>query len=223
VSATWAVVCDFDGTAIVEDLADALSIQWIGRQRWQRAESRFQSGLIPFEQLLREIFEPIAASGEEIGAFARARAHFREGFAELAATCRDRGIPFILASGGLDLYVRAALELLPAEVVRGVEVRANRGEPAGGRLRLSFPWRDQPGACGRCGSCKGAMVRELQGRGHRVVAIGDGNADRCMAGVADVLFARARLAAWCDAEGVPYRPFETLREAAALLREPSAP
>jgi 2-hydroxy-3-keto-5-methylthiopentenyl-1-phosphate phosphatase len=217
--AGWAVVCDFDGTATVEDLADALSVAWIGRERWQRAGDAFQAGAISFEQLLREIFEPIAASAEEIRAFARARVRFRSGLPELLATCRERGVPFLFASGGLDLYVRAALELLPAGALQGVEVRANRAEPVGGGLRLSFPWRDAPGACGRCGSCKGAMVRELQGRGCRVIAVGDGNADRCMAGVAEVLFARGRLAAWCDREGLPYRPFETLHEVAAAVSE----
>jgi 2-hydroxy-3-keto-5-methylthiopentenyl-1-phosphate phosphatase len=65
------------------------------------------------------------------------------------------------------------------------------------------------------------MVRELQGRGHRVVAVGDGNADRCMAGLAEVLFARGRLAAWCDRERLPYRPFETLHEVAALVAAPA--
>jgi 2-hydroxy-3-keto-5-methylthiopentenyl-1-phosphate phosphatase len=206
----WAVVCDFDGTATLGDLADALSIASIGRERWQQAEDAFQGGAINFEGLLHAIFDPIVTTEEAVRDFARTHARFRPGFERLVRTCRERGIPFIVASGGLDLYIRPALELLPAELAAGLEVRANHAEIAPDGLRLTFPWRDAPGACGSCGSCKGALVRELQRRGHRVVAVGDGNADRCMAGVADVLFARGRLLAWCRAGGIPCVPFETL-------------
>lgn len=206
----WAVVCDFDGTATLDDLADRLSIASIGRERWQAAEHAFQSGAIDFEGLLRAIFEPIVTTPEAVRDFARAHARFRPGFERLLRTCRERGIPFVLASGGLDLYIRPALELLPGDLAQGVELRANHAEIRPDGLALTFPWHDAPGACGTCGSCKGAMVRELQRRGHRVVAVGDGNADRCMAGVADVLFARGRLLDWCRRGGVPCIPFESL-------------
>ncbi len=212
-----AVVCDFDGTATVEDLADALSIAHLGQARWEAANDAFQAGAFPFEELLRRIFEPIAASREEIAAFARAHARFRPGFERLLAACRARGVPFVLASGGLDVYLEPALALLPPALVEGLEVRANHAEPVPGGLALSFPWRDAPGACGRCGSCKGAVVRELQAAGHQVIAVGDGNADRCMAGVADVLFARGRLLAWCAREGIPCEPFETFEPVIARV------
>ncbi len=206
----WAVVCDFDGTATVEDLADALSIRFAGHDRWKRANDAFHAGSIPFEQLLREIFEPIAATPEEVRAFALEHVRFRPGFERLVARCRERGYPFVLASGGLDAYIRPALEKLPPGLVEGLDLRANHAEYTGSGLALSFPWKDAPGACGTCGSCKGAMVKELQARGRRVVAAGDGNADRCMARVADVVFARGRLLDWCRRTGRACVPFETL-------------
>lgn len=205
-----AVVCDFDGTATLEDLADALSIWSIGRERWQRANDAFHAGTITFERLLREIFEPITASAGEIRSFALEHVRFRPGFERLLAVTRERGLPFVLASGGLDAYIRPALEKLPPALVDGLEIRANHAEPGSEGLRLTFPYQHAPGACGSCGSCKGAIVKELQAKGYRVVAVGDGNADRCMAGVADVLFARGRLLAWCRGAGIPCTPFETL-------------
>jgi 2-hydroxy-3-keto-5-methylthiopentenyl-1-phosphate phosphatase len=206
----WAVVCDFDGTATLEDTADALSVAYIGEERWRRANERFHAGEISFEALLHEIFGPIGATPDEVRAFAKAHARFRPGFERLVTTCRARGVPFILASGGLDVYIRPALELLPAHVTAGLEIRANHAEYVQGGLALSFPYKDAPGACGACGSCKGAVVKELQAKGYRVVAVGDGNADRCMARVADVVYARGRLLAWCLAEGLRCEPFETL-------------
>ncbi len=214
----YAVVCDFDGTATLEDTADALSIRYIGHDRWKAANDLFQAGGISFEELLHRIFGPIRATPEEVRTFARGHPRFRPGFEPLLRLCKERGVPLVLASGGLDIYIRPALELLPPELVAGVELRANHAEHVADGLALSFPYRDAPGACGQCGSCKGAVVRELQGKGYRVVAVGDGNADRCMARVADVLFASGRLLAWCQALGVGCTPFETLDPVVELVR-----
>lgn len=213
----WAVVCDFDGTATMEDTADALSIQYIGYERWKRANDAFHAGEIAFEALLREIFEPIEASPDEVRAFAQAHVRFRPGFEQLLATCRREGIPFVLASGGLDIYIQPALEKLPSALTDGLELRANHAEYVAGGLALSFPYQHAEGACGTCGSCKGAVVKELQAKGRRVISVGDGNADRCMAGVADVLFARGRLLEWCRGAGHACTPFETLHAVAARL------
>jgi len=222
VKASVAVVCDFDGTATVEDLADALSIQHLGYELWKEANDAFHAGDISFVELLRRIFEPVAATPEEVSAFALAHARFRPGFAELLATCQERGVRFVLASGGLDLYIRPALTKLPPALTDGLEIRANGARYVPGGLALSFPYADAPGACGQCGSCKGAIVKELQAAGHTVVSVGDGNADRCMAGVADVLFARGRLHAWCSEQGIACEGFETfapvIARVAALSR-----
>ena len=63
---TWAVVCDFDGTATEDDLADALSIRYLGYERWKLATDAYQAGAMSFVQLLRAMFEPMAVSPEEV-------------------------------------------------------------------------------------------------------------------------------------------------------------
>jgi 2-hydroxy-3-keto-5-methylthiopentenyl-1-phosphate phosphatase len=218
---SWAVVCDFDGTAIYADIADALSKQYLGDAQWAAVNARFEHGVISFRDLLHELFEPITASPEEIRAFAHANADFRPGFVRLMELSRERDVPFVLASGGLDIYIRPALELLPPHLAASVTLRANHAAHRGDGLAISFPYSDTPDSCGSCGSCKGAIVRALQREGHRVIAIGDGNADRCMARVADVLFARERLQAWCDRHEVAYTPFETLDIVADFLETQS--
>lgn len=207
---SWAVVCDFDGTAIYEDIADALSKRYLGDARWRAVNARFEHGEITFRELLHELFEPIAATPDEIRTFAQANANFRPGFVRLMELARERDVPFVLASGGLDIYIRPALELLPPHLAASVTLRANHAEHRGDGLAISFPFADTPDSCGTCGSCKGAIIRGLQREGYRVIAIGDGNADRCMARVADVMFARDRLRAWCDRHDHAYTPFETL-------------
>ncbi|MEO7998212.1 MAG: haloacid dehalogenase-like hydrolase, partial [Gemmatimonadaceae bacterium] len=164
---------------------------------------------ITFRELLHKLFEPIAATPAEIRASAQELAEFRPGFVRLVELSREHNIPFTLASGGLDIYIKPALELLSPELQSAMTLRANHATHRDGGLTLSFPFADREGSCGQCGSCKRAVITELQNAGYRVAAIGDGNADRCMAQAADVLFARARLRDWCDTVQHPYVAFET--------------
>ena len=38
----WAIVCDFDGTAILDDIADALSQHYIGEEAWRDMNARYE-------------------------------------------------------------------------------------------------------------------------------------------------------------------------------------
>lgn len=212
VPSPWAIVCDFDGTAIMGDIADALAEQYLGPTQFEVVNAEYQRGDITFRELLHKLFEPIAATPAEIRASAQQLAEFRPGFTRLVDFARAHAIPFTLASGGLDIYIHPALELLTPEQRSWMTLRANHAthRADGTGLELSFPYADRAGSCGECGSCKRAVIEELKEAGYRVVAIGDGNADRCMAQAADVLYARARLREWCDREQHPYVPFETL-------------
>jgi 2-hydroxy-3-keto-5-methylthiopentenyl-1-phosphate phosphatase len=211
----WAVLCDFDGTAVTEDIGDKVSIHFAGHRAWREAEDRYKAGEIPFSGLLAGIFAPITATREEIAEWARARAVLRPGIERLVAGCRDAGIPFVIVSAGLDVYIEAVLERLPPDLRAHVELRSNHAvcSPTG----LTVRFHQIRGGCDRCGFCKGAVVEEFQGRGFRVAICGDGTADRCAAERADLVFARGRLPRYCEELGVRYTRFETFHEVAALL------
>ncbi len=214
--ACWAVVCDFDGTAITEDLGDQVAIRFASHDTWREAEDRYRAGEFPFSTLLERIFAPIRASRDEIAAFARERAVLRPGFERFVADCRDRQRPFVICSAGLDVYIEAVLERLAPALREHVELRSNRAlcSPAG--LRIEF--HGDGAGCGRCGFCKGTAVDDLHARGYRVAVCGDGTADRCAAQRADLVFARGRLPRYCDEMGVAWRPFESFDEVREALR-----
>jgi 2-hydroxy-3-keto-5-methylthiopentenyl-1-phosphate phosphatase len=206
----WAIVCDFDGTVTTHDVGDQVSIRFAGYHVWRGAEDAYKAGAYDFGALIRRIFEPITASRDEIAAFARQRAVLRPGFERLVAACRDGRRPFVVCSAGLDVYIEPVLERLAPDLRNHVDVRCNRAvcSPAG--MRVTFH-ADGEG-CGRCGFCKGSVVRDLRAAGYKVLVVGDGTADRCAAEAADFVFARARLADWCAASGIAHRPFETFED-----------
>ena len=72
--------------------------------------------------------------------------------------------------------------------------------------------------CTDCGNCKSAHLIDRKKRGDATVYIGDGATDRCPAQVADVVFATGFLAHFCEAQHIPFIPFETFDD---VVREMS--
>jgi 2-hydroxy-3-keto-5-methylthiopentenyl-1-phosphate phosphatase len=208
--APWAILCDFDGTALTTDLGDAVAFRFAGEEVYRAAEALYRAGEYPFSVLLSRIFAPITASREEIAAFARETAVLRPGFEAFLDACRAGGRPFLIVSSGLDAYIEPVLERLPRALRAHLEVRANRATCSDRGLEIAFHGAD----CGFCGFCKGNVVRELQAAGNRVVLCGDGTGDRHAADAADFVFARqgSSLVRYCEERRIRHRVFETFHE-----------
>lgn len=209
-----AVVCDFDGTITTRDLGDQLGRRFAPPEDWAVVEARYRAGGQTLREILRSMFAPIRATREQLAAAALELAVIRDGFEELVADCAGHRIPFVLASGGLDLYIDPVLgSVLPPEHDAYVERRCNLGTPAAGGLDVVFPLDGR--GCGTCGSCKAVVVEELKARGVRtVVAVGDGYSDKCLVGSADVLFARGHLldlAGQAGVDALPWSDFHDVR------------
>jgi 2-hydroxy-3-keto-5-methylthiopentenyl-1-phosphate phosphatase len=216
-AARWAVVCDFDDTATVGDLGDRVSIRFAGRATWERAQAEFREGGMTFSELLRRVFAPITAGPGEIAAFAREAVAFRPGFERFLGACRDVGIPFVLCSAGLDVYIHPVLERLAPELRAHLRVRCNEARCSELGLEVAFHGDGAHEGCGGCGFCKGTVVEALRREGRRVLFIGDGRSDRCGARAADRVFARRSLAAWCAEVGLAHERFESFDEVLAAL------
>jgi 2-hydroxy-3-keto-5-methylthiopentenyl-1-phosphate phosphatase len=209
----WAAVVDFDGTLVVQDVGDLVAIELGGRAAWQSAEDEFRAGTIAFKTLLEKIFFAVRADATAIAEFARARAHLRDGFADFAARLHAAGLPLVVCSAGLDVYIRPVLERLPAHVHAHIALHANRALCSPEGMRLEFPGAGR--GCEHCGSCKAPVVQDLQAKGWKVVFCGDGTSDRCGARVADFVFARGSLLRTCATEGLAHAPFESFDEVVA--------
>jgi 2-hydroxy-3-keto-5-methylthiopentenyl-1-phosphate phosphatase len=98
-----------------------------------------------------------------------------------------------------------------------VPVYANRliFEPHG--IDIAFPRRDSTCQAGN-GVCKCAVARQLVGSaGAPVVLVGDGKSDFCLAGSADVVFAKGRLLDHCRRQGIAHVPFDTFADVLATV------
>jgi len=213
-------LCDFDGTVAREDVGnrffrafiadhaalDALLAQWF-------AESMGGRDILAGECALARVDEPSAR------AFALAHASIDPTFPGFVAAARAAGSDVAIASDGLLLYIRAILD---ANGLAGVEASAN-GLVFGQGGTIAPRFGSAPGeGCGRCGSCKGAVLRARAAGYARTVFVGDGLSDCCGARAAEVVYAKDDLLTWCRLEGIPARPFTNFQDVAAQEHLPAA-
>lgn len=208
--AAWQVIVDFDGTISRADTTDQI-LQRFALPGWEEIEADWIAGHIGSRECMARQIALLQASPDVFDTFVSSLA-IDWGFSGFAHTCRRLAIPLTVVSDGLDRSIRVILERAG---LGDLPIVANHLEAIGGdRWRLTSPHADPNGQC-TSGTCKcrvaGGLDRPL------TLLIGDGRSDFCVAGQADLVFAKSGLAAHCRDKGIAHHPFETFSEAEALL------
>jgi 2-hydroxy-3-keto-5-methylthiopentenyl-1-phosphate phosphatase len=183
------VFLDFDGTITLRDVGQHLLARHAPRD-WLQLHDDYDAGTIGSRECLVGQWELVAADEATLRATA-AEVPVDPGFAPLAAALRDAGA---------------------ATDVFGVEA-----EPVRHHGDLEFPHEDRCCPCATCGVCKQAPIKDAHRAGQTTVLVGDGTSDRKAALLADVVFAKATLADWCEWYEVPHQRFATLADVHAAL------
>ncbi|MGH3071610.1 MAG: haloacid dehalogenase-like hydrolase [Gaiellaceae bacterium] len=190
---------DWDGTVTVQDSLVLVIHEFGDPALLAELEPRVGVDLTLHEEIALE-FAAITAPLGEVVAWVVEHVQVRPGLAELAAL-----EPTVVSAG-----FRALIEPVLAREGVELDVLANDvdARPDGWVVR----WRDEA-VCATCGEpCKRGGLA-----GEPYVYVGDGYSDRCAALAAERVFARDSLAAYLDASGVAYEPFDDLRDVSAAL------
>lgn len=196
-------VIDFDGTVAPTDTVDAL-LERFADPEWRRIEQEWVAGNITSRECMaqqialvrgrRAVLEEFLHSVVIDPSFEKFVEYIRP-FAEIA-----------VISDGLDEPIRHALRNID------IPIFANRLEYGRKGLALHFPYGDVACEVGS-GVCKCAVARSIAaGRAMKIVLVGDGRSDLCIARHADVVFAKGSLLRFCESEGIRYTPFETFED-----------
>jgi len=206
----WAVVSDFDGTVTTFDVGDAVCMRFRAATKEEVEASYDPSVSVP--RWMQRYFGRLSASPSEIEKFVRKAVSPRKGLSGFASFCRKGKIPFEIASGGVDLYIRPLLSKWKLE---DVKVFCGKHRHAGSGYRLSYPMLR-----GRSlEKFKASRVRAFQKAGYKVVFCGDGPSDFPASRVADAVFARHRLLVSCRRHGVKARPLVSFDAITSFIRK----
>lgn len=136
-------------------------------------------------------------------------------FIKFSNWCRRNGVGLKIVSDGIDRVINHLLKRIG---ISGANVWANHLlENEDGSLELTFPHAPQVQGCGS-GVCKCKILGMGINRPLKVV-IGDGQSDFCWAQEADMVFAKTKLMAYCQANNIPYVAFEDFTSIRAVLQD----
>ncbi len=189
------VLCDFNGTLTPYIVIDHIYKTFAEcglefAERWERGE-------ISTMEEMESTFATVKASREEIERELE-KVDLVPGVSEFISACLERGYSFAIVSDGLQWYIEY---ILRQHGITGVRIIASQIHFEPGGFRFSYPWYD-PEIPLRATS-KPTIVRRYQDRGAKVAFVGDGTSDFEVVGVADLIYARRKLAAYCQSKGIP--------------------
>jgi 2-hydroxy-3-keto-5-methylthiopentenyl-1-phosphate phosphatase len=208
------IACDFDGTITQRDTLHLIVRRYGDGRLWESIEPRLRAGELTLEQAMQEEFAGVRATPEQVRDLVLRDAGLRAGFADFVAWAREAGHRLLVLSSGFRSVIDAVLGRWG---LGHLEVASHEAEFSADGCRLV--WADRGERCAVCGRrCKRHDVRARHA-GETLVLIGDGVSDRCVARMADVVFARAHLARDLATDGVPFVPFEDFHEVREALED----
>ena len=200
------IFCDFDGTIAKIDTTD-LVLTRLADPAWEALEERWTRGEITAAECMRGQVALIGGDDDALNAVLDSVA-LADGFVEFVAWCRDNAVPLTVVSDGVDHFIA---RILVRDDLDHLPVIANRlvGSAEMGR-RLEQPW-SRAGCAAGSGVCKCQVAARSDDCANTpddlMVFIGDGRSDFCVAGRADMLFARDKLAAYACSRAMPHHEF----------------
>jgi 2-hydroxy-3-keto-5-methylthiopentenyl-1-phosphate phosphatase len=132
----------------------------------------------------------------------------RPGFEEFARFCKDSGISLVIVSAGLDFVVKHVLEV--KKLCNLVTIYMPRTRITTDDIEFKFPRRHFTKSV----NFKHDLALHCKSQGHRMVFIGDGNADFPAAKEADITFVikGSRLEELCKKENIPFKSISNFSE-----------
>jgi 2,3-diketo-5-methylthio-1-phosphopentane phosphatase len=208
----WTILCDFDGTVTVEDTTDTL-LERFGRPGWEALEEDWRAGKIGSHDCMAGQVALLDMNHDEFDAHLAERA-LDPAFADFVDAAQEQRVPIEILSDGLDYAIhnilrRAGLDSLPVVSNRLQQVTEREWS-------LAFP-HAKAGCRVASGTCKCARATRAQTQRKRVLLIGDGASDFCVAEAADFVFAKGKLIAHCVANKIPHAAIDGFADALNLL------
>jgi 2,3-diketo-5-methylthio-1-phosphopentane phosphatase len=202
------IFCDFDGTISLADTAD-LILGKFADPVWEDIEALWVAGSIDSATCMARqiplITAPLAAIDDALDAV-----ELRDGFAAFLGWAKRRSISVQIVSDGVDYFIR---RILARHGIHDVPIIANRLVQHEGGYRLEQPWRIV--GCGS-GVCKCHVV-EIPADGSKLVFVGDGRSDFCVASRPDILFATGSLETYCADREIAHVPFTSFASVQSTL------
>jgi 2-hydroxy-3-keto-5-methylthiopentenyl-1-phosphate phosphatase len=205
-------IIDFDGTLSVKDTIDDM-LEHFADPSWEDIEKSWVNGDISAVECMTQQVRMVKADNIKLEGFFRGiqlDASFIPFYKHIS-----RFAKVAIVSDGLDHAIKVAMR---NAAMPDIPVYANRLHFVPEGIDISFP-NKMEGCAGGNGTCKCAISRNLSAESSGpVVLIGDGKSDACLAGSADIVFAKGSLIKHCEKNSIPHYKFQTFADILAKVK-----
>ncbi|MEN5313825.1 HAD-IB family phosphatase [Pseudomonas koreensis] len=204
----WHIVCDFDGTITRTDVIDSI-LERFADPSWEAIENEWLEGKIGSRECLSRQLALIQATPAQLLEFFDS-IEIDPDFPDFVDHVIGLGASLEVVSDGIE---QGIARILARNYVTLLPILANRLRQIDhDKWRIDFPYASDAcrAAAGNC-KCKSTPGSK------RVLVIGDGQSDMCVASTADFVFAKDRLAEHCERNGIAYARFDSFAELPQLL------
>jgi 2,3-diketo-5-methylthio-1-phosphopentane phosphatase len=212
------IFCDFDGTITRQDTTDYI-LSRLANPAWEAIEAEWEAGHIGSAECMQRQIALIEADRETLDRTLD-EVELDPTFPDFVKFCRARAIPMSIVSDGVDYFIhrilaRYNLPRLPV-VANHLAISGYNGST---KYRLTSPFAGEDCASAS-GVCKCRMVNTMP---ETRIYIGDGRSDFCVANKPELVFAKGKLATFCEEQKIPYLAFTNFAEITHALSAPVNP
>ncbi len=207
------VFSDFDGTIAIKDIGDQLFKDFGEFEPWH---SKLLAGEMEISEYWLKVCSTLDKNltPQDLTKYAE-NCEIDPYFKSFADFCASNGFPLTVVSDGYDAYINPILKKLGLE---HLPVHSNRLNYEDSAFVPMFPGASESCDC-FCASCKRNSVLNSTDSDSIIVFIGDGNSDMCVAEHSDIVFAKKRLAAYCNKERIPHYPYKTFFDVKKIMAD----
>ena len=207
------VFCDFDGTISVRDVTDVILTHFADKA-WLAIEDEWKAGRIGSAECMQRQIPLIRANKAELDAALDA-VEIDPGFPAFVRLCQSEGIPVTIISDGVDYFIerilaRHHLPALPI-IANHLEILTQDGHTT---YTLTSPF-SRNDCASAAGVCKCRSVGAVSGDR---IYVGDGQSDFCVANKPELVFAKGKLAAFCETNAIDYAAYSLFSDVTHALR-----
>jgi 2-hydroxy-3-keto-5-methylthiopentenyl-1-phosphate phosphatase len=202
------VFSDFDGTITRLDVTDEI-LERFADPSWHEVEDQWLRAEIGSRECFERQAALVRATAKQLNELIDA-IPLDPDFPAFFRYLKAQRLPFYIVSDSFDYVIRRVLKRVGAdgELRNGRHLFSTGLEFEAGGIRATFPHSNH-GCNHNCATCKPAIIRKVRKKQQPVIFVGDGLSDRFAVEVADVVFAKHELLAYCRERGLACRPFET--------------
>jgi 2,3-diketo-5-methylthio-1-phosphopentane phosphatase len=196
---------------------DSLVRTFCGEKEWGEIESKLLQREITLYEVMQNEIDLLKISEDQFDTFIVENIDLTPRFKEFLSWISTKNIDFLVISGGFDRTINLIFKKFR---IKSVKYYANKVSFSQNRMNVEFPFFNDE--CGKCPSCKDMIFRGCHKIYRRVIVIGDGLSDCCVARRADLVYAKSYLAKFCeenDISYIPYNDFEDIISSLSTLIE----